>query len=81
MHRFTRISARERQSQRVRKHIVKRAVNHAIIVEEQRAFDAKRVGYRSVPKFWTHRTIFYYFGDTSVREKAWRSRKRVAQAT
>ncbi len=28
-----------------------------------------------------HRTQFYYFCDQSVREKAWRSRKRVAQAT
>jgi hypothetical protein len=24
---------------------------------------------RSVPKFWTHQTKFYYFCDTSVREK------------
>ncbi len=32
-------------------------------------------------KFWTHRTKIYYFCDTSVREKAWCSRKRVAQAT
>jgi hypothetical protein len=37
--------------------------------------------YRSVPKFWTHQTKFYCFCDRSVREKAWRSRKRVAQAT
>jgi hypothetical protein len=37
--------------------------------------------YRWVPKFWTHRTKTYYVCDTSVREKAWRSRKRVAQAT
>ncbi len=37
--------------------------------------------FRCVPKFWTHRTIVYCFCDTSVREKAWRSRKRVAQAT
>jgi hypothetical protein len=35
----------------------------------------------SVPKFWTHRTKVYCFCDTSVREKAWRSRKRVVQAT
>ncbi len=34
-----------------------------------------------VPKFWTHRTKIYCFCDTSVREKAWRSCKRVAQAT
>ncbi len=39
------------------------------------------VSYLSVPKFWTHRTKIYYFCDRSVREKAWRSRKRVAQAT
>jgi hypothetical protein len=26
--------------------------------------------FRSVPKFWTHRTNFYCFCDTSVREKA-----------
>ncbi len=37
--------------------------------------------YLSVPKFWTHRTKIYYVCDTSVHEKAWRSRKRVAQAT
>ncbi len=37
--------------------------------------------YRCVPKFWTHRTKFYCFCDRSVREKAWRSRKCVAQAT
>ncbi len=34
-----------------------------------------------VPKFWAHRTKIYYFCDRSVREKAWRSRKRVEQAT
>ncbi len=33
------------------------------------------------PKFWTHRTKIYYFCDRSVRSKAWRSRKRVVQAT
>ncbi len=38
-------------------------------------------GYRSVLKFWTHRTTFYCLCDRSEREKAWRSRKRVAQAT
>ncbi len=37
--------------------------------------------YRCIPKFRTHRTKFYYFCDRSVCEKAWRSRKRVAQAT
>ncbi len=37
--------------------------------------------YRCVTKFWTHQTKFYCFCDRSVREKAWRSRKRVAQAT
>jgi hypothetical protein len=37
--------------------------------------------YRRIPKFWTHRTKVYYFCDTSVLEKAWRSRKRAAQAT
>jgi hypothetical protein len=37
--------------------------------------------HRRVPKFWTHRTKLYCFCDRSVREKAWRSRKRVAQAT
>ncbi len=37
--------------------------------------------YACVPKFWTHRTQTYCLCDTSVREKAWRSRKRVAQAT
>ncbi len=37
--------------------------------------------YPRVPTFWTHRTKFYCFCDRSVREKAWRSRKRVAQAT
>ncbi len=37
--------------------------------------------YRCVPKFWTLRTKFYCFCDRSVREKAYRSRKRVAQAT
>ncbi len=36
---------------------------------------------RCKPKFWTHGTKLSYFCDTSVREKAWRSRKRVAQAT
>jgi hypothetical protein len=39
------------------------------------------LGYHRVPKFWTHQTKFYYFYDRSVLEKAWRSRKRVAQAT
>ncbi len=33
------------------------------------------------PEFWTHRTKFYFFCDRIVREKAWHSRKRVAQAT
>ncbi len=37
--------------------------------------------YPRVPKFWTHRTKFYCFCDTSVRDKAWRSHTRVAQAT
>ncbi len=37
--------------------------------------------YPRVPKFWTHRTIHYCFCNRSVREKAWRSRKRVTQAT
>jgi hypothetical protein len=37
--------------------------------------------HRCVPKFWTHRTKVYYLCDRSVREKAWRSRKRVTQAT
>ncbi len=37
--------------------------------------------YHRVPKFWNHWTKIYYFCDRSVREKAWRSRKRVAQAT
>jgi hypothetical protein len=37
--------------------------------------------YCCVPKFWTHRTTSYCFCDRSVREKTWRSRKRVAQAT
>ncbi len=36
---------------------------------------------RPAPKFWAHQTKFYYFCDRSVREKAWCSRKRVAQAT
>jgi hypothetical protein len=38
-------------------------------------------GYRCIPKFWTHRTEFHFSCDRSVREKAWCSRKRVAQAT
>jgi hypothetical protein len=42
---------------------------------------AARLVYLSVTKFWTHRTNFYCFCDRSVREKAWRSRKRIAQAT
>ncbi len=37
--------------------------------------------YSCLPKCWTHRTNFYCFCDRSVCEKAWRSRKRVAQAT
>ncbi len=37
--------------------------------------------YHGVFKFWTHWTTFYCFCDRSVHEKAWRSRKRVAQAT
>jgi hypothetical protein len=37
--------------------------------------------YCCVPKLRTHWTKFYCFFDRSVREKAWRSRKRVAQAT
>ncbi len=37
--------------------------------------------YPCVPKFWTRRTKVCSFCDRSVREKAWRSRKRVAQAT
>ncbi len=37
--------------------------------------------YPRVPKFWTHRTKIHCFCDRSVCEKAWRSRKRVAQAT
>ncbi len=37
--------------------------------------------YHRVPKCWTHRTKINNFCDGSVREKAWRSRKPVAQAT
>ncbi len=37
--------------------------------------------FRSVPKFWTQQTKCYDFCYQSVRLKAWRSRKRVAQAT
>ena len=36
--------------------------------------------YLSVLKLWTHRTKFYDLCDRRVLEKAWRSRKRVAQA-
>ncbi len=32
----------------------------------------------NVPKFWTHQSKFQLFCDRTVREKAWRSRKRVA---
>ncbi len=39
------------------------------------------ISYRCVLKLWTHWTKVYCFCDTSVREKAWRSRKHVAQAT
>ncbi len=38
-------------------------------------------GYHVVPTFTPHRTKCNYFCDRSVREKAWRSHKRVAQAT
>jgi hypothetical protein len=34
-----------------------------------------------IPMFWVHRTNTYCFCDQSLREKAWRSCKRVAQAT
>jgi hypothetical protein len=37
--------------------------------------------HRCMLKFWTHRTQLSCFCNRSVRSKAWRSRKRVAQAT
>ncbi len=44
-------------------------------------FERSRYRLPCIPKCWTHQTMVYNFCNRSVREKAWRSCKRVAQAT